>query len=430
MTPASVAAFACVAFAASTVVGAMPTYANAAAADASTGASTIAQSSPQSSQKKDGEKKKPRRRGRVAVVVVDPVTQGPLAETVPVYGRLVSRQGGRIAARVRGAVDTVNAFVGDRVNKGDVLVALVSDSLAATRDLKRAELIEVRAKVRTARAELDLARQELARLNRLKKSAAFSQARYEDKQKDVTRAQSVLAEATAQVNQGEAELRLAQIALDYAVIRAPYSGVIRQRHTDVGAFLNVGDPVVSIIDDRALEVEAEVPAARISGLPPGKVIDMAFENGTRFSGVVRAVVPAENALARTRTVRFTPEQTDALNEAAVNQSVLLRVPAGAARTVVSVHKDAVLRRDGATIVFIANGDKAVRRTVDLGPAIGNRFEVLDGIKPGDAVIVRGNERLRPNQSIRIQPAGDAPRKRNQKPGINPSAKPGAQPVRG
>ena len=340
--------------------------------------------------------------GRPTFVSVDAVKNGPVSETVPVYGRLVARQMGVVAARVQGAVAKMRVRVGDRVSVGDPLAILVSDILRARRELKAAELVEYTAKLRTARVLLDQSRLELNRLKRLRKSAAFSKARYEDKQKDVARLSSTLSEARAKLNQAQAELSMAEIDLDQATIRAPFAGVVSRRHTDVGAFLKVGDQVVTLINDAALEVEAEVPSNRLRGLVEGSRIDVEFEDGAPFSASVRAIVPEENPLARTRTVRLVPDFGKNGIRIAVNQSVLLRVPVGARLEVVSVHKDAVVQRRGKSVVYVVEGGKANIRPVRLGNAIGGRFEVLHGLKDGELVVVRGNERLRPGQTVRTR----------------------------
>ena len=349
---------------------------------------------------------------RVAVVVLDAVAKGPVHETVPVYGRLVSRRTGPVAARVRGAVAEIKVEVGDRVAVGALLARLVGETLDAERALKAAELEEYRARVKTADAQLALARQSLRRIERLRRSAAFSHARFEDKRREVERFRSAAAEVRAKVKQAKAELRMADIALSYTEIRAPYAGVVSKRHTEIGAFLNVGQPVVTLIDDTALEVEAEVPAVRIAGLSAGATVPAAFEDGTGFTAIVRAIVPEENALARTRTVRFAPRfaprgvgravggAVGGTAAPAVNQSVLLNIPVGAPRTIVSVHKDAVIRRQGGTIVFTVIDGKAALRPVRLGIAIAARFEVLEGLAPGELVVIRGNERLRQGQKVR------------------------------
>jgi RND family efflux transporter MFP subunit len=314
---------------------------------------------------------------------------------------------GVISARVRGAVGEMKVHVGDRVAKGDVIAKLVSDTLQSQRELKQAELVEYTARVRTARAQVALAKQELNRLQRLKRSAAFSQARFEDKRQDVTRQASVLAEANAKVDQAQAELKMANIDLAYATIRAPFSGVVSKRHTDVGAYLGVGNPVVTLINDHALEVEAEVPSIRLRGLDEGTVVTVEFEDGRTFKATVRAIVPEENPLARTRTVRFSADLGGNGDRVAVNQSARLIIPTGPTRELVTVHKDAILQRGGGPVVYVIESNQAKMRPVKLGQAFGGRFEVREGLKPGEMVVVRGNERLRPGQRVRIRPGGSS-----------------------
>ena len=77
------------------------------------------------------------------------------------------------------------------------------------------------------------------------------------------------------------------------------------------------------------------------------------------------------------------------------------MPLGPAREVLSVHKDAVTRRGEQSLVFVVEKEIAKMRPVQLGEAIGERFEVLGGLRAGDAVVVRGNERLQPNAKVRV-----------------------------
>jgi multidrug efflux pump subunit AcrA (membrane-fusion protein) len=78
------------------------------------------------------------------------------------------------------------------------------------------------------------------------------------------------------------------------------------------------------------------------------------------------------------------------------------LPLGVPRQIVTVHKDAVLKRQGISLVYVVSEDNTAQiRPVELGDATAARFEVLSGLAPGETVVVRGNERLRPGQSIRI-----------------------------
>ncbi|NKB19636.1 MAG: efflux RND transporter periplasmic adaptor subunit [Alphaproteobacteria bacterium] len=363
------------------------------------------------SAKKGKSKRRGGRRGRrgPATVFVDAVTKGTAVETIQVYGRVLARQTGVVASRTRGAIDSVTVHVGDRVKKGDVIATLVADMLTAERSLKAAELKEFSAKIRTAGAQLRLSAQELERLERLRKSSAFSVARYQDKLRDVERFRSALAEARAKQEQARAELRMADINLYNAKVLAPFDGVVTKRTVEAGNYVSVGSPVVTMLNEKSLEVEAEVPANRLGGLTNGIQIDVKPEFGKSFKASVRAIVPEENALSRTRAVRFTPTFIAVDDTVAANQSVVLHIPSGAAKIAVTVHKDAITQRRGKRVVFVAKktveGLRADMRQVTLGDAFGLRFEVLKGLKPGDKVVVRGNERLRPRQKIKISTPG-------------------------
>ncbi|MDJ0683595.1 MAG: efflux RND transporter periplasmic adaptor subunit [Alphaproteobacteria bacterium] len=341
--------------------------------------------------------------GRAALVGVDPVVKEPLQQTTPILGRLVSRQRGVVAALTRGPVEDIRVDVGDRVAAGDVLVQIGGDRIAQDLRSAGAELSVARARVDTARAELASAKIELERLARLRQSAAFSQARYDDQTKEVATRESEVREAEASVAVAASEVRMADIDVRFSTVRAPFDGVVVARHTERGAFLNIGEPVVTLINDNDLEIEADVPATRLSGLAQGREIEARLSDAVSIAAFVRAVIPEENALTRTRVVRFTPAvqnlASDLASPLAANQSVTVMIPVGDARTVVSVHKDAVIPRGDGHMVFVVNEGTVAPRPIQLGEAVATRFEVLNGLAPGEIVVIRGNERLRPGQSV-------------------------------
>ncbi|MEQ8387509.1 MAG: efflux RND transporter periplasmic adaptor subunit [Alphaproteobacteria bacterium] len=336
-------------------------------------------------------------------VVVDAVIKEDAAQTAAVIGRVVAREAGDVAARTGGPVESVMVHVGDRVKKGDVLVSLDADVLNASLDLARAEFSSAVARVDTARAGLALAEQTLARLEGLKDSAAFSQARYEDQLREVDRARAALTAAEADALRAQADKDLAEIALSYAKVRAPYAGAITMRHISPGDYVVTGAPVITMINDRDLEIEADVPNDRISVLSPGMSVDIEISAERRFSATVRAIVPEEKDRTRTRAVRFQPSGGEqVLHNLAVNQSVVVHVPVTAGRMILTVSKDAILNRQGGTVVYVFKEGTAELRPVELGISLGNRFEVRRGLSDGELVVIRGNERLLPGQEIRAE----------------------------
>ena len=135
------------------------------------------------------------------------------------------------------------------------------------------------------------------------------------------RAEAMLASSVAQLGQARAMHRQAEISHAYATVRAPYPGVITQRHVSRGVYVDPGDPVVTLVNDEDLEIEADVPFERIRALEPGTVVRVGLNGVADRNAVVRAVVPNENPLTRTRIVRFTPDFTGPALSLAVTVSV-------------------------------------------------------------------------------------------------------------
>ena len=342
---------------------------------------------------------KTKKKQRVTRVVIDTVRREPMRQTIPILGRFVARQTGPVAARVAGAIGEFRVDVGDRVNEGDVVAVLMKERLVWQHNLQKAEVAHFAAQARTKKREIKLLQQELDRLKSLRKSPAFSQARLDDKVQQVSVAESTAAEADARLRMANADLRLTAISLHDAEIKAPYAGIVSKKHTEVGAYVSVGAPLVTIIDDQSMEIEADIPALRLSGLSSQTIVSAELENKTRVPAALRAIIPEENPRTRTRAVRFIPAFGNTITTIASNQSVTLLIPAGPEGNAVTVHKDALLTKKGKSVVFLARDGKAFIRHVALGEAIGSRFAVTSGLKSGDMVVIRGNERLRPGTPI-------------------------------
>jgi RND family efflux transporter MFP subunit len=338
---------------------------------------------------------------RAASVKVDSVREEPLTQTIPIIGRFVARERGVVAAAVAGPVKTMHAQVGDRVAAGTMLAELdgaMRQSVLAQRD---AEKQMHQARLEAARAQLEITKDEMQRLEKLKGSTAFPRKQFEDQRHEVVRFTSALREADSAVRRINAQHRAAAIELSRTKIIAPYGGVVTARHVSAGAYLRQGDPVITLVNDTDLEIEAEVPGVRAAQLQAGITMSATLEDGTELSSRVRTVIPDEDPATRTRQVRLVPGTVTTM-PVAVNQSVTLLVPVGPGRVVLSVHKDAVISRRGKQMVYVVKEGKATIRPVTLGEAVGARLEVLGGLAKGDLVVVRGNERLRPGQDVKFK----------------------------
>ena len=320
-------------------------------------------------------------------VAVEQARLEETSESIAVVGRIVPRQSGPVAARIAGAVDAMLVDVGDSVKAGDVLAELVADEFTLARDLRAAQ-------VRSAEAQLANAKLEQQRIEQLKNSTAFQQSRYDE-------ARYAVDEWQARVDQAKADLGQAQVDLRDSRVTAPYDGVVSVRQAQPGAYLRIGDPVVVLIDNTRLEIEADVPSRLLTDLDAGESVFVEHPSRGQVTATLRAVVPAEDTRTRTRTARFTLDFSDVTHRLAVNQSITLGIPIGAKGQVVTVNKDAVVQSRGSNAVYVIADGKAMIRPVELGAPVGNRFEVVSGLRPGEDVVIRGNETLRPGQPVRV-----------------------------
>ncbi len=344
------------------------------------------------------------RRRPPPLVELGDVVRENLIRTVPITGRLVAKQRGTIASRIAGRISAVLVDVGDRVEKGQVLAKIETDRFKLNADLKSAEVNQARAKLNSARATVKLLKQELKRIEGLRRSAAFSQARYEDKRQEIVKAQASVDENAAALRRARASRDMARLDIKDAQIRAPFAGVVINRKVSAGAFVGAGAAIATLLDDRTMEVEADIPSDRLSGIAEGAELDVALGDGKSIKASVRAIVPDEDPLARTRAVRLTP-RFGANPDVVPNQSVVIQVPRGQRREVVTVAKDAIVSRQTGPIVFVFQQGRVRPAQVRIGEGFGSKFEIRSGLRPGMKVVVRGNEMLRPGQNVRVARSG-------------------------
>jgi len=338
--------------------------------------------------KKKGAKKRGRSGGRPPQAVkLEEVKLETTKETYKVIGRIAAMQKGPLAAQVRGAVKSIKVSVGDRVEKNTVVVSLDKRALQASRR-------RISAQVSRYKTMLANATRELMRMKKLSRSAAYSRARFEDQE-------GMVAERRAQYQEFKAALEQAQIDIQNTSIKAPYDGIVVEKHVEVGGYVNVGAKVLTLSNDKSVEVEVDIPSYRLDNLELGTKAKVITDSGKDYNATVRAIIPNENTRTRTRPIRLNADFGDDAFRFADNQSVTVELPLTSGNEVLTVNKDAVLRRANGNIVFVVIGNNANMKSVQLGRGIGNKYQVINGLKAGDMVVVRGNERLGAGGRVRI-----------------------------
>ncbi|MEM9999680.1 MAG: efflux RND transporter periplasmic adaptor subunit [Pseudomonadota bacterium] len=339
--------------------------------------------------------------GRPAQVITDTVRVEQIAETVPVFGELIAGRESRVAARIAGIVETVSVEVGDVVVEGDLLAIVDRELIEIEVAQSEAEVAVAEASAQTARIRAENAKAIYDRAVDLRANSIISEAIYDERKSAFAVAEGARGEAEARVASAKVALRRVQFDLSNAAVRAPFDGVVVDFAAEIGQFVASGSEVARILDIDGIEIEANVPARFVDALQPDSEIAALTDVGGAMVVKMRASLPTEFSATRTRPVIF--EVVEKQGTAAAGQSVTLNIPVSAPREVLAVPKDALVQARGGWQVFVAEEGKASPRTVEIGNALGEHYEVLSGLQAGDDVVVRGNERLRPGQDIMPQP---------------------------
>ena len=225
-----------------------------------------------------------------------------------------------------------------------------------------------------------------------------------------------IAQARAQVELQQQRLNLIDDRLAKSTIVAPFAGFVSAEFTEVGAWINRGDPIAQVIQMDEVEIQTPVTAEAVVNLRRGDVIRVEFPELPEelLTGTIGQIVPVAESRARTFPVHIQVQNKIRYGTPMLMAGMLARIalPAGKRQTLPLVPKDALVLNgiDRSVLVVEENADRPrggertgiVRKVaVDLGVAVANRIQVRGDIQVNDLVVVVGNERLIPNSLVRI-----------------------------
>lgn len=305
-----------------------------------------------------------------------------MAPTMQVAGTVISRSDAYLSAEVDGRLVQV-AEPGQRVEAGDVVAKIDDETL-------RLRAQELRAEIARVKARLTFLEAELKRFERLVETnlAAVSQI-------EQTRADRDVAQSDLDV----ANSRLAQVQtqLERTEMRAPFPGIVAERVAQAGERVGVGARVVRLYNPDDLEVVARAPLSYYRYVAPGDILGVSTRNEV-VEAPVRRVYSVGGENSHVFELRLDLDEV-----LAVGQTVRVTVPTADLREVLAVPRDALVLRGDGMAIFIVDEDNTARRIqVTTGIGEGEWIEVMGPIQPGDRVVVRGNERLRPGQEVSVQ----------------------------
>ena len=398
---------------------------------------------------------KPGQGPKAPLVEVEPARIGEMARTLELTGEVVATNAVVIAATSEGPIVHSPWREGDEVRTGEKLIEIERQVYRAEVQAARAALAVAEARLADLKAgarpeEIEKAEANVARCLATCAEARKAYARQEQLIKQDFTSQQSVDQAREKVEVAEAELRamqealrmlkagptvtqiavqeaavkeaLAKLALAEAhlaecVITAPFDGRITRVHVRSGDLAVPRSPLIEMYAPASLVVRFCVPEAYAAAVRPGLRLEAALDAlpGRMLAGEVVRAYPQHDSTMRTRTVEAKLAQTADLMP---HQFARVTVQLGSASDAVIIPAEAVTETpQGERIVFVVEAGKAARRKVALGIEGRQSVQVVQGITPGDQVVVRGNEGLKDGAPVRIAGAGEGP----EKPGRRASA---------
>ncbi len=315
----------------------------------------------------------------VEVVELKPTT---VKEDLQAVGALRSNESVMLRPEVSGRIASINFRDGQPVKRGQVLVALDAA-------LNEAEVAQ-------ARAELELARNNLKRTEDLARKSFVSSSAQE--------------QAAANVEVLAARLKLAEARLAKMRVVAPFDGVVGIRRVSVGDYVKDGADLVNIEDIAQLKVDFRLPERHFAQLKVGQTVEVVADAlpGSRYRGTIDAINPRIDASGRSLEVRARLANTDGRLRPGMFARV--RVIVGERQSALMVPEEAIVPLGDDFFVYTVADDKARRVRVKLGVRRDAMVELLEGVKAGDRVVTAGMRVRRDGQPVRIvnaQAAGGA-----------------------
>ncbi|MCB9674448.1 MAG: efflux RND transporter periplasmic adaptor subunit [Alphaproteobacteria bacterium] len=318
---------------------------------------------------------------RAASVEVAPAREGQLSDTWSVLGELRALERAELAAGASGAVEKVTAREGDAVAQGALLVEV--DAALAAAELAAAEADEKRLK-----AELDQAKSTLSRVGRVESGVLAAN--------EVELTRTRVASLEAEAEGARARARLAGARLGRHRVRAPFPGIVAKRHVDPGDWVDPGKPVLDLVRVDTVEVRVDAPLDLAKRVAVGDSVKLGSA-----AGRIVGVVPALDPVSRTAVIRIEPDGPLAglVPGSPVEVAFDVEMSGG-----VVVPRDAVV--PGPTDSRVFKVEDGAAHAIPVQTLATTADEVLvqaDGLAPGDLLVVRGNERLRPDQPVTVLP---------------------------
>jgi len=338
---------------------------------------------------------------RASLVEIEKVKVVKVSEKTNAIGRLVALDPIIVSSKINQEILKVHFKIGDDVKKNDLLFTLASKDII--RNIK-----QINAELKLEEKTLNLLKEQLSLRDSKAKNAKNLKERKIITQDNLDNVNISLLQNKQQIAQREYNIIKLKISLDenkenltFAKILSPVDGNIITIQGQTGALISKGKILASILANGLNEIETDLRSELASQIIIGSEVNI-INDKTNYKGKVRGIVNSENIRTGTRKVRITLNESLPKSLSASGTRFSLEISIGKSLPRLLIPKDALISRGNKQIVYCFEKGLAKQKLVKIGISVGNKIEILGGLEEGQLVVVKGNENLRPNQSIKIK----------------------------
>lgn len=307
-----------------------------------------------------------------------------------VSGKIQANNSAELSTRMMGYINKVHVNVGDKVQKGQILVSINNADLQA----KRAQ---VNAGITEATAAFNSAQKDYNRFKNLFTNNSASQKELDDITANFEMAKARLEGANQMKNEINAQFA-------YSNITAPFSGIITSKNVETGNMANPGVPLISMETPGSFEIMAMVPESEILSIKKGTAVDVLVKSiNQTIKGTVAEVSTSAKNTGGQFLVKIELNKTDANILSGMFTTVQFPVERKAKSELVLIPTESIITNGQLSGVYtVSQSNTAILRWLRLGRTFGDQVEVLSGLSADETYIVSAEGKLYNGVKINIQ----------------------------
>ncbi|UCG21262.1 MAG: efflux RND transporter periplasmic adaptor subunit [Deltaproteobacteria bacterium] len=328
-------------------------------------------------------------------------------------GYAVAQRKAAVASKITGRLVFLGVEEGSQVKKGEIIARLENDDAKAAMERAKADAKVAHFNLEQSQAELDDAVLDYNRKKELVEKEIIARSQFDAAEARFKKAKAAVAAYQAALRASEAALKEVGVSLEYTIIRAPFDAVVLTKNADIGdivtpigAAADAKAAVVNIADMDSLKVEVDVSESNIEQVKVGQPCEIQLDAlpNDRFRGVVHMIVPTADRSKASILVKaaFLDKDPRILPEMSAKVAFLSRqITPEEENPFKALPSNAVVNREGETLVFVVQNNRALKTPVHLGRRLDTMVEILDGVEVGDQVATAPLDKIKNGIKVRV-----------------------------